>query len=114
MKRFGQIVAALVVAGLVGLGHTASQAQSGSGVTIRVFQFQPNPLEVKVGTQVNWTNQDDIEHTVTSGIPERPDGRFNSVLSGKDKTASFTFKEVGSYSYFCNRHQSMRGQITVK
>ncbi|HLC42617.1 MAG TPA: plastocyanin/azurin family copper-binding protein [Methylomirabilota bacterium] len=114
MKRLWRIVAALVVVGLVWLEPVVSRAQSGSVVTIQVFQFQPNPLEVKAGAQVTWTNQDDIEHTVTSGTPERPDGRFNSVLAGKGKTASFTFKEAGMYSYFCNRHQSMRGQINVK
>ncbi len=62
---------------------------------------------------MTWTNQDDIEHTVTSGTPDRPDGRFNSRLAGKGATFSFTFTEPGTYSYFCNRHQSMRGQVRV-
>ena len=45
---------------------------------IRVFQFQPGALEVRPGTRVMWTNQDDITHTVTSGVPGSPDGRFDS------------------------------------
>ncbi len=121
MKRLWQGVGALGLAALVWIvlvsagtaEAQAPQTQSGSNVTIRVFQFQPGQMDVKAGSQVTWTNQDDIEHTVTSGTPERPDGRFNSRLSGKGATLSFTFTQPGTYSYFCNRHQSMRGEIRV-
>lgn len=92
---------------------TTPQRESGPAVTIRVFQFQPGQLDVKNGTRVTWTNQDDIEHTVTSGTPESLDGRFNSRLSGKGTTFSFTFAQPGTYSYFCNRHPSMRGHVRV-
>jgi plastocyanin len=87
--------------------------EAGPAVTTRVFQFQPGQLDVKSGTQVTWTNQDDIEHTVTSGTPESPDGRFNSRLSGKGTTFSFTFAQPVTYSYLCNRHPSMRGHVRV-
>ena len=89
------------------------QGEPGSSVTIRVFQFQPGQLEVKPGSQVTWTNQDDIEHTVTSGTPEKPDGRFNTRMPGKGATFNFAFTQPGTYTYFCNRHQSMRGQVRV-
>ena len=84
-----------------------------STVTIRLFQFKPMPLDVKAGTQVTWTNQDDILHTVTSGVPERRDGRFEAPLDGKEATYRFTFRQPGIYPYFCDRHQSMRGEILV-
>ncbi len=123
MKRFWQSVglAAVAVMGVVPAwpaGPLVSQAadpqkEPGSAITIRVFQFQPGQLDVKAGSRVTWTNQDDIEHTVTSGTPDRPDGRFNSRLSGKGATFSFTFTQPGTYSYFCNRHQSMRGEVRV-
>lgn len=123
MKRFWQSVglAAVTVMGVVpalAAGPLVSQAadpqkEPGSAIRIRVFQFQPGQLDVKAGSQVTWTNQDDIEHTVTSGTPERPDGRFNARLSGKGTTFSFTVAQRGTYSYFCNRHQSMRGQLRV-
>ena len=50
---------------------------------------------------------------MTSGTPETPDGRFNSPLDGKGTTFSLTFTEPGTYTYFCNRHQHMRGEIRV-
>ena len=74
----------------------------------------PDRLEVKTGTKITWTNQDEIVHTVTSGTPETRDGRFGSPLNGKGTTTSVTFTEPGTYPYFCERHQSMQGEIRVQ
>ena len=111
MRWFWQCLA--VLGGVALLGLASVSAGDPAAVTIKTFQFTPTPLEVKVGTQVTWTNQDDITHTVTSGTPERRDGRFDSRLGGKGASTSVTFTETGTYDYFCNRHQSMRGQIRV-
>ncbi|MGH7406644.1 MAG: plastocyanin/azurin family copper-binding protein [Candidatus Methylomirabilales bacterium] len=110
--------AALVLAGCGGAASGSRAGWEGTGgkstaVTVQTFQFRPVPLEVKAGTRVTWTNNDDIEHTVTSGTPERRDGRFNSPLEGKGATSSFSFTEAGSYPYFCDRHDHMRGEIRV-
>jgi plastocyanin len=83
-------------------------------VTIQTFQFRPTPLEVRTGTLVTWTNQDDILHTVTSGTPESRDHRFEAPLDGKGASSTMTFTQAGIYPYFCDRHQSMRGEIRVR
>lgn len=82
-------------------------------VAIRVFQFEPRTLEVPVGTRVRWINGDDIEHTVTSGDGEKADGRFGGVLAGKGTTFSTTFDQPGVYTYYCDRHHFMRGEVRV-
>ena len=82
-------------------------------VTIQTFGFRPRTLEVRAGTRVTWRNQDDIEHTVTSGTPESRDDRFASVLSAKGAKYSVTFTKAGSYAYFCDRHPFMRGEVHV-
>ena len=105
-----------VVLGLmVGL-PTSTFPQGGAAATaaIRVFQFQPGALEVRPGTRVTWTNQDDITHTVTSGTPGSPDGRFDVPLDGKGATGGATFSAPGVYPYFCARHTSMRGEVVVR
>ena len=102
---------ALFVATAIGITAVSG---GDSDVTIKTFQFKPSPIEVKAGARVTWTNTDDITHTVTSGTPESRDGQFNSPLSGKGATFSFTFPKAGTYSYFCDRHQSMRGEIRVE
>jgi plastocyanin len=111
-----QSVGAGVILGLA-LGVAAPVlSQNGATVpaAIRLFQFQPGALEVRVGTRVTWTNQDDITHTVTSGMPGSPDGRFDVALGGKGTTGSATFAQPGVYPYFCTRHQSMRGEVVVR
>jgi len=90
------------------------RSQPGSVVMIQLFQYQPGRLEIKPGTAVTWVNQDEIQHTVTLGTPENRNGAVSLPLPGKGATASFTFDRPGDYEYFCERHQSMRGQIRVQ
>ncbi len=112
-------------AALLGTGVLASVAFAGwpspagadgtaGAVTLQTFQVQPARLDVAAGTTVTWTNNDDIEHMVTAGTPERRTGLFNQVLNGKGKTFSFTFSKAGGFAFFCDRHQFMRGEIVVK
>lgn len=82
-------------------------------VTIKLFQFKPATLEVKAGTTVVWTNQDAIQHSVTSGTPPNPSGAFDSQFFDQGKSFAFTFTQPGTYTYFCMRHNSMTGTLTV-
>src|SRR5262249_5571710 len=82
---------ALTCAAAVGLAASASAADT--ELTVRLFQFQPAEITVTPGSRVVWTNQDDIKHTVTAGVPGRPDGRFNLALAGKGATAGHQFAE---------------------
>ena len=118
-KCLGLPCAALALVGWVTSAVLPLAAAEGPGgkeapVTIQLFQFKPSPVEVGVGTRITWINNDDINHTVTSGTPEKRDGRFDGKLSGKGTSFSFDFTQPGTYPYYCARHQSMRGEIVVK
>ncbi len=108
----GKTGLALAVGALMLAAAPPGRAQQ--GVTVQLFQFKPGQIEVKAGTRLTWTNQDDITHTVTSGTPERRDGRFEVPLDGRGASGSVELHEPGTYPYFCRRHQSMRGEIHVK
>jgi plastocyanin len=95
---------------VTGLGAAAEAPQA---ITVQLFQFRPAQVQVPKDTRITWTNQDDITHTVTSGTPEKRDGRFSAQLAGKGATATVEVKESGTYPYFCERHNSMRGEIRV-
>lgn len=89
-------------------------------VTIESFTFMPEEVEVSVGTEITWTNEDGFAHTVTSGTPGETTDRFDGVMgelgemNGEGKTFSFTFEEPGTYQYFCRFHpQQMRATVTV-
>ncbi len=78
-----------------------------------MFQFSPTPVKVALGSRVTWTNGDDILHTVTSGLPDTPDQKFNGEMNGQGTSFTFSFDTPGTYSYFCNRHNGMRGEVVV-
>ncbi|MDQ6928428.1 MAG: plastocyanin/azurin family copper-binding protein [Actinomycetota bacterium] len=88
-------------------------ASSPAAVTIHTFAFQPNPVKVKVGETVTWTNQDQILHTVTSGTRGKPDGMFDQKLDGVDAKAMFTFTTAGTFAYHCKIHPGMDATVEV-
>lgn len=100
-RDFGLAVVATML-----LPVTAARAED-TAVHIDNFSFAPNPLDVKVGTTVTWTNRDDIPHTVVCA------GKFRSKTMDTDGTFSFTFTEPGEYKYFCSLHPHMTGSIKV-
>jgi plastocyanin len=81
--------------------------------------FSPNPINVKVGGNVTWTNKDNVAHTVTSGTgPSDPHKgkEFDSGLStllAPGKTFSRIFKTAGEIPYFCQIHPTMVGKIAL-
>ncbi len=112
MRNLRQSWMALVLM-LMGMTPRPSAAPDTAAVEVRLFQFQPAALEVPAGSRVSWANADDIEHTVTTGEPDHPDGQFAGTLAGKGSRLSFRFDRPGVYSYFCDRHHFMRGEIRV-
>jgi plastocyanin len=77
-------------------------------VMIDNFTFEPQQLNVKVGTTVTWKNRDDIPHTLVSP------GKFRSKVLDTDNSFSFTFTAAGDYNYFCSLHPHMTGVIKVE
>src|SRR5919108_230694 len=80
--------------------------------------FQPNPVQVSVGSTVTWTNNDAQPHTATSGQNATPDGTFDSSpnfnpLLNPGQTFSHTFTEAGQYPYYCELHPNMVGTVIV-
>jgi plastocyanin len=88
-------------------------AVAGAQISIKGFAFNPNQPSVAKGATITWSNDDGTTHTVTSGVPGTPSGKFDQRVE-PGKTFSFTFSESGTYEFFCNIHNSMRGTITVK
>ena len=81
--------------------------------TLTTDAYQPNPIQVSVGTTVTWTNNDVQPHTATSGENVTPDGRFDSSIMAPAATFEHTFTEAGEYPYFCLLHPNMVGTVSV-
>jgi len=88
-------------------------AVAGTQISIKGFAFNPNQPSVAKGATITWSNDDGTTHTVTSGVPGTPSGKFDQRVE-PGTMFSFTFSESGTYEFFCNIHNSMRGTITVK
>ncbi len=83
-------------------------------VAISNFTFQPSNSTIAINDIVKWTNNDSIDHTVTSGPPGSFDGKFDSGHITPNATVCVQFLAAGSYAYFCNIHTFMTGTVTVQ
>jgi plastocyanin len=76
--------------------------------------FAPASTPIAINDIVKWTNNDTIDHTVTSGTPGAPDNRFDSGHIAPNATVCVQFLAAGSYAYFCNIHTFMTGIVTAQ
>lgn len=80
-----------------------------AAIKIDNFKFSPATLTVAKGTEVTWTNQDDIPHSIVL-----TDGAARSKPMDTDGSFTFKFDKAGNFAYVCGLHPFMKGQIVVK
>jgi len=81
-----------------------------NAVSIADFAFSPSNIRVKKGSDVTWTNNDSIAHTVTES--DDKNGPDSGTLE-PGKSYSFTYAQVGTFNYKCTLHPEMTGTVTV-
>jgi plastocyanin len=98
-----------------------SSAQAASGEndvavkthTVRLpksYKFEPSAIQVDVGDEVTWINEDDFPHTVRM-LAEKG---VNNKL-GVGESISISFPRAGVFRYDCSLHPTqMKGQVVVK
>lgn len=77
-------------------------------VEIVEFAYEPDPVTIEAGGKVIWTNRDAAPHTATAD-----DGSFDTGTLEEGKLKSESFKQPGTFPYFCEIHPDMRGTIEV-
>jgi plastocyanin len=112
MLGAGAILSLLLASGSLQPRSAIAAQEKPSAVTVTIdnFSFTPMQLEIAAGTQVTWINKDDVPHTVVSDDHKL----FKSRALDTDEKFSFTFKDPGTYEYFCSVHPKMTGKIIVK
>lgn len=80
-----------------------------NSVIISNFSFANSNLQVKSGTTVTWTNNDNATHTVTAD-----NGSFTSGDLAHGNTFSHTFTATGTIHYHCKYHSMMIAVVTVQ
>jgi hypothetical protein len=86
---------------------------SAPGISLGIQGDKCPGVEVKVGEQVTWTNQDDRAHIVRH-IPDEGNSQFDSGILNKGDSFSFTFVQPGVYSYKCLIEDEATGTVTVQ
>ena len=87
----------------------SARSDGGAQVSVDNFTFSPATLTVAKGTEVTWTNQDDIPHSIVlTAIGVR------SKAIDTDKAFTYRFDKIGTFNYICGLHPHMHGQIMVK
>ena len=86
----------------------SGEAARSEKVKIVEFVYGPDPVTVQVGGKVIWQNEDTAPHTATAD-----DGSFDTGTIEKGKIKSETFKQAGTYPYFCAIHPTMHGTVEV-
>jgi amicyanin len=98
---------------------------AGSGTKVSIVEeasemgdqaYDPNPVNVKVGDTVTWTNDDSQAHTVTSGTDSSDPNMgkdFDSSTLSQNQTFSHKFDAAGEFPYFCTLHPTMVGKVVV-
>ncbi len=105
MRRVGIVT---VVATLA-LGVGVAQA-GGGAVKASNYKFAPKTLTITKGSRVTWKWVNG-SHTVTF-----MKGSYDKSLNKANPSRSRTFKNTGTYKYYCRFHRSlgMTGKIVVQ
>jgi plastocyanin len=108
--RLLSVAAALVAVGVAaGCGGTGSSTPVATNeVTMaKSYRFDPKVVEIKAGSSVTWTNDDNFTHTV------RVDGQDDHKV-GQGDSVSIRFDKPGTYKYECTLHShDMHGTVIV-
>lgn len=75
--------------------------------------YGPNPLTVAKGDGVEWTNNDNALHTVTSKADNGKAFDSKMIAAGKTYLLNTATLKEGDYEYYCQVHPFMDGMLKV-
>lgn len=79
-------------------------------IVSRDMKFVPEVLPILVGTTVDFTNEDDVEHNAFSLSVVKP---FDLGLFKRGEDHTVVFDQPGLVKLYCNIHEKMMGYILV-
>jgi quinohemoprotein ethanol dehydrogenase len=77
-------------------------------VRVQDYSFSPTRVSVPVGTTITWQNMGSVIHTATENGRKFQTG---DIPAGESR--SVTFDTAGTYTYICDPHPWMIGQVVV-
>src|SRR3954449_1400787 len=95
----GQIVRASIPAGASGQGNPS---------------YTPAIINAKKGYAIEWTNNDNVPHTVTSAKDNGKSFDSSIIMSKKKFVLDTSTLKDSEYNYFCTIHPFMKGKFVLK
>ena len=114
MKALGALTGCCVLAAALAVAFgSKADAQTGCQtgdtlVPINGQRFTQATVNIQPGASVCWTNQDTVEHTVSSDS-----GAFSSGAIAPGGSFRFTFAANGVFRYHCAVHPTMTASVIV-
>src|SRR3954462_4879570 len=120
MLRVVSIGLVALAVGAAGCGGSSSKKSSSTAagtspaaapgaISMKGLRFHPASATVRVGQKVTWTNDDNLDHNVTS----THGAKFMSRAFGHAHTYAFTPRKPGTVSYVCTLHPGMTAKLIV-
>jgi plastocyanin len=118
LYRFIALIGLFAAVSTMGTGCPATTPSIGDPdavVNMENISFNPDSVTIEVGQTVRWVNNDNVEHTVTSGNPgETTAGsQFDSGNIAPGGVFEQTFTQAGTFEYFCEIHPTLMSNATV-
>ena len=78
--------------------------------------YSPPSTNALVGETIEWMNGDQVVHSVTSGTPNNPSGKFDSGSMGLGQSFKYTITaaDIGVISFYDKTYPWMTGTINVQ
>jgi len=110
-RYFGRRGTAKPAAGADTTQRAAAPAATPGATAVRIanLAFDARTVRVRAGTTVRWTNNDQLQHSVTAD-----DGSFDSGLIDPNRSYERVFDRPGDYAYHCTPHPFMTGHVIVE
>lgn len=74
--------------------------------------FHPSEIGISINSIVIWSNDDYMEHTITTDVAEAH--LFDYCLTSPGDTFENIFDSVGKFGYHCSIHPFIKGIVLVE
>jgi plastocyanin len=106
-------------------GNASNTTGSGSGPVVDVSilpgasaqgnpSYDPAVLNVSKGDSIQWTNNDNVPHTVTSSVDEGQTFDSSLIMAGDTFLLQTSNLSENSYDYFCTLHPFMKASFVFE
>ena len=89
--------------------NSTNTTSAATTISIQNMTFNPNQITIKSGTNIQWVNNDNVQHQISSD-----NGAFQSNTLNPGDSYNFFFAKTGIYGYHDALNPTITGTIIVQ